>query len=328
MKRDESISQAAARWPSAGASSRRPARRRRRRPRADDQVAADRPGSTSRQNLQIFGKADPNVRKPTAIVNGDGHHRHRRRSAAGADRRLANDVAAAAPRKCERLRAAGAAQADRRDAADPGGARRTRSRSTGARSTRAIRPRRRATSSTTPAELRRPTCARSARPNASLKRQIEGELAWQPAAAPQGRAVRQRRRRGGRRRSSTRLEARRSGTEEYHVAEIFLSATPERAERSARQRAASIIQQIATGAAFAYARQFSEASTAAVGGDLGWVRLEQSARRAARGVAEDAGRAIAGPIEVSGRLFDPVPCRQAPGADRRPARCAAEPASS
>ena len=37
-----------------------------------------------------------------------------------------------------------------------------------------------------------------------------------------------------------------------------------------------IIEQLRQGASFAgYARQYSEASTAAVGGDLGWVRPEQ-----------------------------------------------------
>ena len=42
------------------------------------------------------------------------------------------------------------------------------------------------------------------------------------------------------------------------------------------QNAARIVQQLREGGSFvAYARQFSEASTAAVGGDLGWIRLAQ-----------------------------------------------------
>ena len=65
------------------------------------------------------------------------------------------------------------------------------------------------------------------------------------------------------------------GKDEYHVGEIFLSATPE-TEAQVMTDAARIVGQIRGGASFvAYARQFSEASTAGVGGDLGWVRAEQ-----------------------------------------------------
>ena len=65
------------------------------------------------------------------------------------------------------------------------------------------------------------------------------------------------------------------GKDEYHVGEIFLSATPE-TETAVMTDAGRIVGQIRGGASFvAYARQFSEASTAGVGGDLGWVRAEQ-----------------------------------------------------
>lgn len=65
------------------------------------------------------------------------------------------------------------------------------------------------------------------------------------------------------------------GQEEFRVGEIFLSATPESQARVMAD-AERIVQQVRSGASFvAYARQFSEASTAAVGGDLGWVRSEQ-----------------------------------------------------
>lgn len=107
----------------------------------------------------------------------------------------------------------------------------------------------------------------------SMKRQIRGELAWQrlqrrnveifvTVGDDEVRAV------------MANLEARR-GTSEYHVAEIFLSATPETAAE-VQANVARIAQQIRAGASFAaYARQFSEATTAAVGGDLGWVQLGQ-----------------------------------------------------
>lgn len=65
------------------------------------------------------------------------------------------------------------------------------------------------------------------------------------------------------------------GKDEYHVGEIFLSATPETLD-GVMQDASRIVGQVRGGASFvAYARQFSEASSAGLGGDLGWVRGEQ-----------------------------------------------------
>jgi peptidyl-prolyl cis-trans isomerase SurA len=108
---------------------------------------------------------------------------------------------------------------------------------------------------------------------ASIKRQIKGEMAWtrlqqrkiEPFVNISEDEVKS---------VIDRLNAQK-GTSEYHVSEIFLSATPETAAQ-ARANADRIVQQLRGGASFlAYARQFSEASTAAVGGDLGWVRPEQ-----------------------------------------------------
>ncbi|MDP8914469.1 MAG: peptidylprolyl isomerase [Pseudomonadota bacterium] len=108
---------------------------------------------------------------------------------------------------------------------------------------------------------------------ASLKRQIHGELAWsrlqrreiEPFVNVADEEVRS---------VIERLNASK-GSQEYRIAEIFLSSTPETASET-RANASRIVQQLRQGASFlAYARQFSEASTAAVGGDLGWVRAEQ-----------------------------------------------------
>jgi peptidyl-prolyl cis-trans isomerase SurA len=133
---------------------------------------------------------------------------------------------------------------------------------------------------------------------ASIKRQIQGEMAWsrllsrniEPFVAVGEDEVRS---------LIDRLNASK-GTEEYRIAEIFLSATPETAAET-RANAQRIVQQIRQGASFvAYARQFSEASTAAVGGDLGWVRLEQlpeplseAARALPRGQVSD-------PVQIPG----------------------------
>lgn len=90
------------------------------------------------------------------------------------------------------------------------------------------------------------------------------------------------------------------GSEEFRVGEIYLSATPENAQQIF-ENGRKIIEQIKQGGSFAaYARQFSEASTAAVGGDLGWVRSGQLPDALGQAVTEiDVGQ-IAGPIQIPG----------------------------
>jgi peptidyl-prolyl cis-trans isomerase SurA len=106
----------------------------------------------------------------------------------------------------------------------------------------------------------------------TLRRQIEGEIAWQrlqrakiesgvTVGEDEVKAV------------LDRLTASK-GTEEYHVAEIFLPA-PAGTEAQVTSQANQILDQLKAGASFAgYARQFSRSSSAAVGGDLGWMRPE------------------------------------------------------
>ena len=134
----------------------------------------------------------------------------------------------------------------------------------------------------------------------SLKRQIRGELAWQrlqrrqiepfvTVGEDEVQAI------------LTRLNASR-GTREFRVAEIFISAAPE-SEAAARANATRIVQQVRGGASFgAYARQFSEASTAAVGGDLGWVRAEQLPAELSTLVQQMPVGAISEPIPVPGGI--------------------------
>lgn len=90
------------------------------------------------------------------------------------------------------------------------------------------------------------------------------------------------------------------GTEEYRVGEIFLAATPANQAQVAAnaQKIAAALKQ---GASFAgYARQFSEASTAAVGGDLGWVRPEQLPDQLAGVLRQMGAGQLSEPIQVPG----------------------------
>ena len=90
------------------------------------------------------------------------------------------------------------------------------------------------------------------------------------------------------------------GTEEYRVGEIFLSATPA-TQAQAIENANKILEQLRQGASFVgYARQFSEASTAAVGGDLGWVRPEQLPAPLAAVVRQLRPGSVSNPIPIPG----------------------------
>ncbi|MET1110120.1 MAG: peptidylprolyl isomerase [Allosphingosinicella sp.] len=132
----------------------------------------------------------------------------------------------------------------------------------------------------------------------TLKRQIHGEIAWarlqsrkiEPfvnISEDEVQAV------------IERLNAAK-GTQEFKVSEIFLSATPETAAET-RANADRIVQQLRGGASFlAYARQFSEASTAATGGDLGWVRAGLLPEPLAAAVQAMPVGAISDPVAIPG----------------------------
>ena len=133
---------------------------------------------------------------------------------------------------------------------------------------------------------------------ASLKRQIKGEMAWQrvlrrnvqPFVNVSEIEVKE---------LVERLKAAK-GTEEYRLGEIYLSATPE-ARAAVGENARKIVDQLHQGGSFvAYARQYSEASTAAVGGDLGWIRLAQLPAELATAARELSPGQLVGPIETRG----------------------------
>ncbi|AOR78506.1 peptidylprolyl isomerase [Novosphingobium resinovorum] len=132
----------------------------------------------------------------------------------------------------------------------------------------------------------------------SLKRQIRGELSWQrllqrnvqPFINVSDDEVND---------VLARLKAAK-GTDEYRLGEIYLAASPE-ARDQVYQNATQIVQQLKGGGSFvAYARQYSQASTASVGGDLGWVRLAQLPTELQAVARDMESGQLVGPIEVPG----------------------------
>jgi peptidyl-prolyl cis-trans isomerase SurA len=134
--------------------------------------------------------------------------------------------------------------------------------------------------------------------SAAIKQQIRGEFAWDRLLSRNVRSQTNV--------STDEVEAivermkEAKGTEEYQLAEIYLSATAETAP-AVVENARRISEALQRGGSFAaYARQFSEASTAVVGGDLGWVRGAQLPQSMATVASQMQPGQLVGPIEVPG----------------------------
>jgi peptidyl-prolyl cis-trans isomerase SurA len=132
----------------------------------------------------------------------------------------------------------------------------------------------------------------------SMRKQIEGELAWRrllrryvnPTVGVSDAEVQA---------IVDRLESSRGQTE-YRVAEIYLPARPDN-QAEMLDGAMRLLQQIQSGGSFqAYARQFSQASTAAVGGDLGWLRPGQLPPELAAVVTQMPVGGVSQPIPIPG----------------------------
>ncbi len=132
----------------------------------------------------------------------------------------------------------------------------------------------------------------------SIRRQILGEMSWrrlQTAKIESGISV------GDDEVKAVidRMEASK-GTQEYKVGEIFLSSTSANAAQT-MTNATQILEQLRKGGSFvAYARQYSESSTAPVGGDLGWVRPEMLPDPLAEAVRTLAPGQVSAPIAIPG----------------------------
>lgn len=281
-----------------------------------DAQVRDATGLNLPANLQVFGKVDPNVRKATAIVNETVI------TGTDVDQRV-NFIAAANNAKLndadrerlhlqvlrqlidETLQIQQAKTADvtiskaEIDQAYAGVARNLQK---------------------TPATLT--TWLReNGSSDRSLRRQIEGELAWnrylrrrvEPFVNVGDEEVKA---------ILDRLEAAK-GTEEYHLNEIYLAATPDR-QQAVFDNAKQVISEISKGQApFAYfARNFSEASTRGVGGDLGWVRAAQLPEALAQVATTMQVGQVAGPVATPGgfSIMYLVDKRQVLMADPRDAR--------
>ena len=134
-------------------------------------------------------------------------------------------------------------------------------------------------------------------PNA-LKRQIEGEIAWDnllrrnitPFINVSAEEVNE----------ILKRQEEDRGTEEYRLGEIYMNATRENRD-AVLQNMQRIMQQLEQGGSFvAYARQFSEATTAVVGGDTGYLRLGTLPQPMAEAARQMQPGQLIGPLEIPG----------------------------
>jgi peptidyl-prolyl cis-trans isomerase SurA len=269
------------------------------------------------QNLQIFGKFDPNVRKPTAIVNGNVI------TGTDVDQRVAliavaNNVDKLTDEEQQRLKLQVLRQLidETLEIQEAKAAEITITSDELNQSYAGVAKR----FSRTPAEMANYLRSRGSSER-SLKRQIEGELAWQ---------------RYLRRRVSPLVNVgdeevnaiidrlqQAKGTEEYNLHEIYLAAN-DADRQQVFDNARAIIQELQKGQQpfEAFARQYSDASTKAVGGDLGWIRLATLPQALADATQQMQVGQVVGPVETAGgfSILYLTDKRQVLTADARDAR--------
>ena len=88
------------------------------------------------------------------------------------------------------------------------------------------------------------------------------------------------------------------------VAEIFLAVDNPAQDEEVKHMAERLTQQMKQGARFsAVARQFSQSPTAAVGGDMGWMRPDQLSAELGKEVAQLKVGELSRPIHAARRLL-------------------------
>src|ERR1700720_4020588 len=88
------------------------------------------------------------------------------------------------------------------------------------------------------------------------------------------------------------------------VAEIFIAVDNPQQDDEIRRLAERLIEQMKHGARFsAVAQQFSQSATAAVGGDLGWIRPEQLSPDLGKAVAQMRPGELSPPIRTAAGFY-------------------------
>jgi peptidyl-prolyl cis-trans isomerase SurA len=91
---------------------------------------------------------------------------------------------------------------------------------------------------------------------------------------------------------------------QFHVGEIFLSVDNPQDEADVKMEAEAITQQIALGAVFPnVARQFSQAPSAASGGNIGWVQQGQLPEALDKALSEMQPGQVTPPIRAEGGYY-------------------------
>lgn len=95
-----------------------------------------------------------------------------------------------------------------------------------------------------------------------------------------------------------------AGEPQSHVAEIFLGIDNPSQEDDVRRLAEKLTEQMKHGARFsAVARQFSQSATAAVGGDMGWLRPDQLPAELGKAVAGLKAGELSPPTRSGGGIY-------------------------
>ncbi len=95
-----------------------------------------------------------------------------------------------------------------------------------------------------------------------------------------------------------------AGEPQSRVAEIFLAVDNPAQDDEVRRLAERLTQQMRQGARFsAVAQQFSQSATAAVGGDIGWVRPDQLSPELGKAVSQLRPGELSAPVRVGGGYY-------------------------